>query len=272
MALTQSLTLNNGIQMPILGLGVYKSAEHTKASVLAALEAGYRHIDTAAFYMNEKEVGEAIRESGIPREEIFITTKLWNDDQRNGCQREAFEKSMELLGLDYLDLYLIHWPVKDCFVKSWNIMEEYQQAGRIRSIGVSNFHMQHLMELMAHSKTVPVINQVECHPYLSQQPLRSFCNKLGIQVTAWAPLGRTNVFGDPVIQELAAKYGKTPAQIILRWEIQNNIIVIPKSVHKERIISNSQIFDFELAAEDMAMMNALNKNERYGSNPDNFEF
>lgn len=272
MAYTQSLTLNNGIQMPVLGLGVYKSAEHTKEAVLAALEAGYRHIDTAAFYMNEKEVGEAIRESGIPREEIFITTKLWNDDQRNGCQREAFEKSMDLLGLDYLDLYLIHWPVKDCYVKTWNIMEEYYQAGRMRAIGVSNFHMQHLMEVMAHSKTVPVINQIECHPYLSQQPLRSFCNKLGIQVTAWAPLGRTNVFGDPVIQALAEKYGKTVAQIILRWEIQNNIIVIPKSVHKERILSNSQIFDFELTSEDMAIMNALNKDERYGSSPDNFTF
>ncbi len=258
--------------MPVLGLGVYKSGEDTKQAVLAALEAGYRHIDTAAFYFNEKAVGEAIRESGIPREELFITTKLWNDDQRAGCQREAFEKSMEELGLDYLDLYLIHWPVAGRFVESWKIMEELQKEGRVRSIGVSNFHMNHLMELLANAKVVPVINQIECHPYLSQQPLRSFCNKLGIQVTAWAPLGRANVFTDPVIQELAAKYGKTPAQIILRWEIQNNIIVIPKSVHKERILSNSQIFDFELAPEDMSKMNGLNKDQRFGSSPDSFNF
>lgn len=272
MALNQSIILNDGNKIPILGLGVYKSAESTKEAVLAALEAGYRHIDTAAYYFNEKEVGEAIRESGIPREEIFVTTKLWNDDQRAGCQREAFEKSLENLQMDYVDLYLIHWPVKDCYVQSWKIMEELKAEGRVKSIGVSNFEMHHLMDLMANSKTVPVMNQVECHPYLSQQPLRSFCNKLGIQVTAWSPLGRARVFDDPVIQEIAKAYGKTVAQIILRWEIQNNIIVIPKSVHKERIISNSEIFDFELRPEDMAKMNAINKNERFGSHPDTFDF
>lgn len=272
MVLDQSLILNNGIKMPVLGLGVYKSAESTKEAVLAALEAGYRHIDTAAYYFNEKEVGEAIRESGIPREEIFVTTKLWNDDQRTGCQKEAFEKSMENLQLEYLDLYLLHWPVGECYVKSWHILEGLKEEGRVKSIGVSNFHMNHLMDLMAHSKTVPAVNQIECHPYLSQKPLRSFCNKLGIQVTAWAPLGRARVFEDPVIRELALVYGKTPAQIILRWEIQSNMIVIPKSVHKERIISNSEIFDFELMAEDMAKMDRLNKDERFGPNPDTFDF
>ena len=272
MSLDQSLVLNNGVKMPILGLGVYKSAEYTKEAVLAALEAGYRHIDTAAFYGNEKEVGDAIRESGIPREEIFVTTKLWNDDQRAGLQRESMEKSLEKLQMDYVDLYLLHWPVAEYYIPSWHILEELQAEGKTKCIGVSNFHMNHLMDLMAHSKTVPVVNQIECHPYLNQQPLRSFCNKLGIQVTAWAPLGRAHMFEDPVIQELAAVYGKTPAQIILRWEIQNNIIVIPKSVNKERIIQNSDIFDFELRPEDMAKMNGLNKNQRFGPSPDTFDF
>lgn len=272
MVLGQSLELNNGLKMPVLGLGVYKSGEHTKEAVLAALEAGYRHIDTASVYGNEKEVGEAIRESGIPREEIFVTTKLWNDEMRAGIQREALFRSLEKLQMDYVDLYLLHWPVADCYISSWNILEELQAEGRTKSIGVSNFQTRHLRDLMDHSKIVPVVNQIECHPYLSQEPLRSFCQAQGIQVTAWAPLGRTNVFEDPVIVVLAKAYGRTPAQIILRWEIQNGIIVIPKSVHRERIIENSQIFDFELKPEDMAKMDGLNKNQRFGPSPDTFDF
>lgn len=272
MVLNQSLKLNNGLRMPVLGLGVYKSGDHTKEAVLTALEAGYRHIDAASVYGNEKEVGEAIRESGIPREDIFVTTKLWNDEMRAGIQREALFRSLEKLQMDYVDLYLLHWPVADCYIPSWNILEELQAEGRTKSIGVSNFQTRHLRDLMDHSKTVPAVNQIECHPYLSQEPLRAFCREQGIQVTAWAPLGRTNVFEDSVISMLAETYGRTPAQIILRWEIQNGIIVIPKSIHRERIIENSRIFDFELTPEDMVKMDNLNKNQRFGPSPDTFDF
>lgn len=231
--------------MPVLGLGVYKSAEHTKEAVLAALEAGYRHIDVASFYGNEKEVGEAIRESGIERKDVFVTTKLWNDDMRAGVQREAMVRSLEALGMDYVDLYLLHWPVAGCYVPSWKILEELYSEGKAKAIGVSNFQINHLKDLMANSEVVPAVNQIECHLYLSQEP---------------------------VIQKLAAEYGRTPAQIILRWEIQSGIIVIPKSVHRERIIANSRIFDFQLKPEDMAKMDGLNKDERFGPSPDTFDF
>ena len=245
MCLNESLELNNGTRMPVLGLGVYKSAEHTKEAVLAALEAGYRHIDVASFYGNEKEVGEAIRESGIERKEVFVTTKLWNDDMRAGVQREAMVRSLEALGMDYVDLYLLHWPVAGCYVPSWKILEELYSEGKAKAIGVSNFQINHLKDLMANSEVVPAVNQIECHLYLSQEP---------------------------VIQKLAAEYGRTPAQIILRWEIQSGIIVIPKSVHRERIIANSRIFDFQLKPEDMAKMDGLNKDERFGPSPDTFDF
>lgn len=272
MSLNQSVMLNNGIKMPILGLGVYKSGGDTKRSVLDALEAGYRHIDVASYYGNEKEVGEAVRESGILRKDIFVTTKMWNDDMRAGTQREAMDKSLENLQMDYVDLYLLHWPVAGCYVPSWHILEELYGEGRARAIGVSNFQMNHLMDLMANSQQVPAVNQIECHPYLSQKPLISFCNKADIRVTAWSPLGRTKVFDDGAIQSLAKKYQRTPAQMILRWEIQNGLIVIPKSVHKERIIENSRIFDFELTGEDMQKMDDLNKDRRFGPSPDNFDF
>lgn len=245
MCLNESLELNNGTRMPVLGLGVYKSAEHTKEAVLAALEAGYRHIDVASFYGNEKEVGEAIRESGIERKDVFVTTKLWNDDMRAGVQREAMVRSLEALGMDYVDLYLLHWPVAGCYVPSWKILEELYSEGKAKAIGVSNFQINHLKDLMANSEVVPAVNQIECHLYLSQEP---------------------------VIQKLAAEYGRTPAQIILRWEIQSGIIVIPKSVHRERIIANSRIFDFQLKPEDMAKMDGLNKDERFGPSPDTFDF
>ena len=264
-------TLNNGVKMPILGLGVYKSGEDTKQAVLDALEAGYRHIDTAALYKNEAQVGEAIRESGIPREVIFITTKLWNDDMKNGTQMEAFERSLKNLGTDYVDLYLLHWPVSQALEQSWKILEQIYKEGRVRAIGVSNCHMSHLMRVMAAATVVPAVNQVECHPYLSQKPLRTFCNNLSIAMEAWSPLGRGRVLNDPVIGQLAQKYNKTPAQIILRWELQENWIVIPKSVHRERIIENSSIFDFELDSADMAQMDGLNKDMRFGTDPDHFE-
>ena len=263
--------LNNGVKMPVLGLGVYKSGEDTKQAVLDALAVGYRHIDTAALYKNEAMVGEAIRESGIPREEIFITTKLWNDDMRSGKQMEAFERSLELLGTDYVDLYMIHWPVSSALEESWKVLEQIYKEGRARAIGVSNCHMEHLMRVMAVAKIVPAVNQVECHPYLSQKPLRTFCNNLSIVMEAWSPLGRGRVLDDPVIGEIAAKYQKTPAQVVLRWELQENWIVIPKSVHQERIAENSRIFDFELDPEDMAKLDGLNKDMHFGTSPDNFE-
>lgn len=263
--------LNNGVEMPVFGLGVYKSAQDTKQAVLDALAAGYRHIDTAALYKNEQLVGEAIRESGIPREEIFVTTKLWNDDMRNGTQMEAFENSLKLLGMDYVDLYLIHWPVSSALEESWKVLERIYEEGRARAIGVSNCHMEHLMRVMAVAHVVPAVNQIECHPYLSQKPLRTFCNNLSIEVTAWSPLGRGRVLEDAVIVDLAEKYGKTPAQIVLRWELQENIMVIPKSVHKERIVENADIFDFELSAADMKLMNGLNKDQHFGTSPDDFE-
>lgn len=263
--------LNNGVKMPVLGLGVYKSAGDTKQAVLDALAAGYRHIDTATLYNNEAMVGEAIKESGIPREEIFITTKLWNDDMRNGTQMEAFENSLKLLGTDYVDLYLIHWPVSCALEQSWKILEQIYKEGRARAIGVSNCHMEHLMRVLAVASVVPAVNQVECHPYLSQKPLRAFCNNLSIEMEAWSPLGRGRVLEDPVLVELAKKYGKTPAQIVLRWELSENWIVIPKSVHKERIEENGDIFDFELEAADIARIGQLNRDQHFGTSPDDFE-
>lgn len=262
--------LNNGVEIPAIGLGVCLCEDKTYDAVRFALAHGYRHIDTATLYGNEDEVGCAIKDSGIPREEIFVTTKLWNDDMIKGRQREAFENSLEKLGLDYVDLYLMHWPVTKVLEETWAIMEDIYESGRARAIGVSNFQMNHLMRIMASGHVVPVVNQIELHPYLNQKPLRTFCNNLGIEVTAWSPLGRARMFDDETIKALAEKYGKSMAQIILRWEIQENIIVIPKSVTPERIIENSNIFDFELSAEDMALMNSLNRDLRYGPNPDDF--
>lgn len=271
MNLTTAKKLNNGVMMPIFGLGVYKSGDETYDAVRAALDAGYRHIDTAALYKNEDAVGAAIKDSKIQREEIFVTTKLWNDDMAAGTQHEAFERSLKLLDMDYVDLYLIHWPVSSALESSWRVLEEIYRAGGARAIGVSNCHMQHLMRVMAAAEIVPAVNQIECHPYLNQKALRTFCNNLSIEVTAWSPLGRGRVLEDAVIESIAARRGKTPAQVVLRWELQENIIVIPKSVHKERIIENADIFDFELTPEEIQSMNELNRNQHFGTNPDNFE-
>lgn len=268
----QYISLNNDVLMPQLGLGVYKSGGKTKQAVLDALETGYRHIDTAAFYGNEKDVGEAIRESGIQRKDIFVTTKVWNEDIRQDNIREAFEKSREALGIDQIDLYLIHWPVPGHYVNAWHELEKLYAEKDVRAIGVSNFQMSHLMDIMAHSKTVPAVNQIECHPYLNQQSLRLFCKGTNIGITAWSPIGRGRILEEKAILELAEKYKRTPAQIVLRWEVQNDIIVIPKSVHKERIEENSRIFDFELSSEDVQRINALDQNQRFGPDPDNFDF
>ena len=271
MRLDESLVLNNGIKMPVLGLGVYKSGENTKQAVLDALEAGYRHIDVASVYGNENEVGQAIRESGIPREEIFVTTKLWNDDMRAGTQKEAFEKSLERLQMDYVDLYLLHWPVAEHYLPSWHILENLNREGRAKSIGVSNFQMGHLMDLMANATVVPVVNQIECHPLCYPRELIDYCQENGIQVQAYAPLARGAYLDHDVLCVLGTKYAHTPAQVGLRWAIQKGISVIPKSTNPERIESNARIFDFTIDQEDMDLLDTLNQDYRSAGIPDDLK-
>ena len=273
-SLQGTTTLHNGVKMPYFGLGVYKVKDGKEVinTVKTALEVGYRAIDTAALYDNEEGVGQAIKESGIPREKLFITTKVWNTDQGYDKTLKAFEISMKKLGFDYLDLYLIHWPGKDKYVDTWRALEKLYKDGRVRAIGVSNFKIHHLQTLMEQSEKKPVINQVELHPYLSQKDLLSFCKKQQIAVEAWGPLGRGRLLNDPTLIEIGQKYGKTAAQVTLRWHLQNDVIVIPKSVTPSRIKENADIFDFELTAEDMERIDALNKNERTGKDPDQFLF
>lgn len=273
--LQSTLRLNNGVEIPRLALGVFQVPDDGAADAVRwALEAGYRHIDTAAIYGNEAGVGRGIRESGVKREEIFLTTKLWNDDMRKGRQREAFEESLEKLGVDYVDLYLIHWPVADKFVPSWKVMETLYKEGRVRAIGVSNFQTHHLEALLPQAEVVPAVNQIELHPLLTQEPLAAYCRKLGIEIEAWSPLGGTggNLMEHATIQALAAKYGKSPAQLIIRWDLQRDIITLPKSSHRERIIQNTDVYDFEITPQDMAAIGALNQNHRTGADPDTFSF
>lgn len=272
----ENLKLNNGILMPVIGLGVFRmgESEETVNIIKEALAFGYRHIDTAAFYQNEEEVGIAVRESGIPREEIFITTKVWNDDQREGRVREAFEDSLKKLGTEYIDLYLIHWPVKEKFVETWKILEELYNTGKIKAIGVSNFKEHHLEDLKKVSDIIPAVNQVELHPYLIQEDILSYCKKEGIRLEAWSPFAAntTGLLHEKTLISLGEKYSKTPAQIILRWNYQRGVITIPKSANKDRLKENFSIFDFSLSDEDMRLINSLNKNERIGADPDTFDF
>lgn len=269
-----TVTLHNGVKMPYFGLGVYKAqaGEETYNTVKTALEVGYRSIDTAAFYDNEEDVGRAIRDSGIPREEVFVTTKVWNTDQGYDRTLKAFETSMKKLNLEYLDLYLIHWAVKETYLDTWKALVKLYKEGRIRAIGVSNFQIHHLQSIMDRFDEKPTVNQVELHPLLTQEELRQFCKENDIAVEAWSPLGRGRLLDHPTIVELGKKYGKTPAQIILRWHVQNDIIVIPKSVREERIRENANIFDFELSQEDMKKIDGMNENKRFGKDPDNFSF
>jgi diketogulonate reductase-like aldo/keto reductase len=274
MNMNTTVTLNNQVQMPQLGLGVFKSEDglETYNAVCWALEAGYRHIDTAKAYGNEASVGKAIRESGIPREQIFVTTKLWNPAQRDGSQEEAFYGSLKLLGLDYLDLYLIHWPVQGEYNKTWAIMEKLYKQKLIRAIGVSNFNPHHFETLMTTAEIVPAVNQIEMHPLLVQTEVAGYFAEKGVAIESWGPLGRGALIDHPAITAIAAQHGKTTAQIILRWHLQHGYIVIPKSVHKERIISNSDLYDFELTTDEMAALDALNQNVRYGPDPETFNF
>ncbi len=267
----RTVKLNNGIEIPRLGLGVYKSGKDTYQAVRWALETGYRHIDTASYYGNEAEVGKAVKDSGIRREDIFITTKMWNEDQRRGSQREAFERSMESLGLDYLDLYLIHWPVEGKFVETWHIMENLYNGGLIRAIGVSNFMESQMDELLENAEIIPAIDQVECHPYNTKQELRDYCRRKGIAFEAWSPLGRGDFFGDPVLKRIAEAHGRSVAQVILRWDMQHDIITIPKSVRRERIEENFDIFDFSLTPEEVHEIDGLNR-DRFYIDPLNFNF
>ncbi len=269
-----TIELSNGVQMPYFGLGVFKTqdGEEVENAVKWALEAGYRHIDTAAIYNNEQGVGNAIKSSVIPRNELFITTKIWNDDQRNETVMEGFEQSLKLLQTDYVDLYLIHWPVQEKYSKTWKVIEEIYRSGRAKAIGVSNFLHHHLEELFRTAEIRPMINQVECHPHLVQQPLIDFCQSNQIVYEAWSPIMRGKVNGIPLFSELSEKYHKSPVQIVLRWDLQKGIVTIPKSVHQERIKHNADIFDFELSAEDILRIDTLDQDRHYGAHPDNFNF
>lgn len=274
MNLQSTKTLANGVEMPTLGLGVYKMTDRdeTLQAITTALDLGYRAIDTAALYYNEEEVGEAIRHSSVRREEIFVTTKVWNSDQGYDNTLRAFETSLKKLNMDYVDLYLTHWPVEGKYVDTYRAIARLYEEKLIRVPGVSNHHEHHLKEILAQCNVAPMVNQVEIHPYLSQEPLRTFCAQQQIAVTAWSPLGRGNVLNDETIIRIAKEYNATPAQIILRWHIQNDVIVIPKSVTPSRIKENSELYHFELTDDTMQQLNALNRNERFGQNPDNFKF
>ncbi len=265
-------TLHNGVQMPWLGLGVWRVKEgDIEFSVKTALEAGYRSIDTAAVYKNEEGVGKAIKDSGIPREEIFITTKVWNADQGYDTTLKAYEESIKRLGVDYVDLYLIHWPVKGKYIETWKALETLYKEKKVRAIGVSNFHVHHLEDLMTASEIVPMVNQVEFHPLLTQKELREFCKTNKIQFEAWSPLMQGNL-DNSILKEIGNKYGKSPAQVVLRWDLQNGVVTIPKSVTEHRIYENKDIFDFELTKDEMSKIEGLNQNKRFGPDPDNFDF
>ncbi|MED4039905.1 aldo/keto reductase [Niallia taxi] len=274
MNLQSTVKLNNGVEMPKFGLGVFKVQEGQEVidSVKAAIKAGYISIDTAAVYKNEEGVGQGIKESGVDREKLFITTKVWNADQGYDSTLAAFETSIQKLGLDYIDLYLIHWPVSGKYKETWKALEKLYKDGKVKAIGVSNFHKHHLEDLLSEAESVPTVNQIELHPLLSQEELRNFCKEKGIVVEAWSPLAQGKLLDNPVLTEIAAKYNKSTAQIILRWDLQNDIVTIPKSIKEHRIIENADIFDFELTAEDLEKINGLNKNERVGADPDNFNF
>jgi 2,5-diketo-D-gluconate reductase A len=268
--------LSDGNSIPQLGLGVFQTPpDITGAVVRAALAAGYRHIDTAAIYTNEAAVGEGLRRSELPREEVFITTKLWNADQGLEATRKGFEYSLKRLGLDQVDLYLIHWPAprRDLFVDAWRTLVRLKEEGQARSIGVSNFSAEHLERIIQATGVVPVVNQIELHPKFQQRELVARHAALGIATECWSPLGQGKELDDPVIGAIAARHGRTPAQVIIRWHLDNNFIVIPKSVHPERIAANFDVFNFKLTAEDLAAIAALDSPDgRIGPDPSRANF
>ncbi len=267
--------LNNGTEMPILGYGVFliKDNDETTDCVKNAIKHGYRSIDTAMIYGNEAGVGKAIKESGVKREDLFITTKLWNSDHGHDKALKAFKSSMELLMLDYLDLYLLHWPVpkNNKYIETWKAIETLYSDGKVRAIGVSNFNISHLENIITQCNIVPAVNQVELHPWFSQAELLAYMKQKGIFAEAWGPLGQGALLDNATLMEIAKKYNKTVAQVIIRWDIQKNIITIPKSTKEDRIASNANVFDFELSEQDMETVNGLNKDHRIGPDPDEFD-
>lgn len=261
LSLRSTLTLNNGVEIPRLGLGVFRSrpGRETREALRHAFELGYRHVDTAAAYGNEADVGAALRETDVPREEIFVTTKLWNSDQGYHAAHEAFRRSLSRLGLEYVDLYLVHWPVPGRRLESWRALEELQRDGLCRAIGVSNYMVRHLEELLAHGDVPPQVNQVEMSPFLSQAALRVFCDDHDIVVEAYSPLTRGVRLDDPTLGRVAERHGRTPAQVLLRWALQKDVVVLPKSVRPERLAENAAIFDFTLDETDMRALDALDE-------------
>ncbi|MEB4855989.1 aldo/keto reductase [Priestia megaterium] len=276
--LQDTVTLHNGVKMPWLGLGVFKVEEGPELvnAVKTAIVKGYRSIDTAAIYENEEGVGEGIRqglkEAGLSREDIFVTSKVWNADLGYEETLAAYETSLQKLGLEYLDLYLIHWPVEGKYKEAWKALETLYKEEKVRAVGVSNFQIHHLEDLMKDGEVKPVINQVEFHPRLTQKELHAFCQKHDIQLEAWSPLMQGELLDNDVLKEIAEKHGKSVAQIILRWDLQNGVVTIPKSTKEHRIVENSSLFDFELDTEDVSKINELNQNHRVGPDPDNFDF
>lgn len=269
-----TFTLHNGVEMPYFGLGVYlsKDGKEVVNAVKWALQDGYRHIDTASVYMNEEGVGQGIKESAVDRKDIFVVSKVWNSDQGYESTIKSYEASLKRLNLDYLDLYLVHWPVKGKYRETWRAMEYLYKHKGVRAIGVSNFMQHHLEDLISSSEIVPMVNQMEFHPYLVQQDLIDFCNKNTIQYEAWSPLMQGHIFELDMMKEMAAKYNKTIAQIVLRWDLQKGVVTIPKSAKKERIRANANIFDFELAAGDVKKLEQLDCGKRFGPDPNNFDF
>jgi 2,5-diketo-D-gluconate reductase A len=276
MATVPTITLNNGVEIPQLGFGVYQvKPEETAQAVQTALEVGYRHIDTAEMYRNEAGVGEGIRNSGIPREEVFVTSKLNNGFHAHDDALKAFDGTLEALGSDYVDLFLIHWPLPGIdvdYVETWKAMEEIYASGRAKSIGVSNFNAHHLRKLHGETEVIPAVNQIEVHPYLAQDELRAFNAQHQIATEAWSPIAQGKVLDDPAILRVAERYGKTASQVTLRWHVQRGDIVFPKSVTRSRVEENFDIFDFELSEDDLREITALDRNERTGPDPDTFNY
>jgi 2,5-diketo-D-gluconate reductase A len=276
MTTVPTIALNNGVQIPQFGFGVYQvPPEDTAEAVQTALELGYRHIDTAEMYGNEKGVGEGVRASGIPREEVFVTSKLNNGFHAHDDALKAFDGTLEALQFDHVDLFLVHWPLPGIdvdYVETWKAMEEIYRSGRARSIGVSNFSEHHLRRLFSDTEVVPVVNQIEVHPYLAQDGLRAFNADHQIITEAWSPIAQGKVLDDATITRIAEKHGKTPAQVTLRWHVQRGDVVFPKSVTRSRIQENIDVFDFELDGTDMGDITGLDRDERTGPDPDTFNY
>ena len=263
------VSLSDGNSMPLLGLGTWAAQPggETRDAVAFALETGYRHIDTAKMYGNEQDVGEAVRQSSIPRQEIFVTTKLWDSDQGYQTAHDAFDRSMDQLGLEYIDLYLIHWPVEKLRNDSWRALNDIKESGRTRSIGVSNFSHKHLQELYSYSDIRPVVNQIELSPFLQQPLIASFCRSENIQLTGYCPLAKGRRFDEPVLADIAEQHGKSPAQVMIRWALQKRQAVIPKSSNPKRIVQNADIFDFQIGVDEMVRLDGLDDDSRYCPDP-----